>query len=78
RVTPNDTVTNSYTLKMMNMSQQPRTYLLKVEGLPNATMDSPDTYNIRVNELREISVNLEIDPAIAKLPSSKTNIEFIV
>ncbi|MDO6683226.1 MULTISPECIES: cytochrome c oxidase accessory protein CcoG [unclassified Oceanobacter] len=78
RVTPNDTVTNSYTLKMMNMSQQPRTYLLKVEGLPNATMDAPDTYNIRVNELREISVNLEIDPAIAKLPSSKTNIEFIV
>lgn len=78
RVTPNDTVTNSYTLKMMNMSQQPRTYQLRVEGLPAVHMDAPETYEIRVNELREITVNLEIDPAIAKLPSSKTDIEFVV
>jgi cytochrome c oxidase accessory protein FixG len=76
--TPNDTVQNAFTLKMMNMSQQPQTYRIRVEGLEGVSMDVTDQYDLRVNEMREISLNLEIDPAKANLPSSKTDIEFVV
>ncbi|MGB1091036.1 MAG: cytochrome c oxidase accessory protein CcoG, partial [Oceanobacter sp.] len=44
QLTPNDTVRNSYTLKMMNMSQHPKTYKLSVEGLDAISMDVTDMY----------------------------------
>ncbi|WP_221798238.1 cytochrome c oxidase accessory protein CcoG [Oceanobacter mangrovi] len=78
QVTPNDTVINSYTLKMMNMSQQETSYRLTIEGLPDVATDASGFYTLKVNELREISIDLEVDPAEAKLPTSKTEIEFVV
>lgn len=77
-VTPNDTVENAYILKMMNMSQTPDTYVLSFEGLDGATMDARSEYQLRVNELKEISLNLELDPAENPLKTSKTYIEFVV
>ncbi len=78
QLTPNDTVINSFTLKMMNMSQQTNTYILSVDGLPAAEMEADSEYTLNTNEMREIALDLELDPSIAKLPSSKTNIEFVV
>ncbi|WP_276680482.1 cytochrome c oxidase accessory protein CcoG [Thalassolituus oleivorans] len=78
QLTANDTVRNSYTLKMINMAQAPHTYLLKMEGLEHYKMDGLTEYTLRVNELKEVIVDLEIDPEKAKLPSSKTDIEFVV
>lgn len=78
QLTANDTVRNSYTLKMINMSQEPHIYVLKMEGLEHYKMDGLTEYTLRVNELKEVIVDLEIDPEKAKLPSSKTDIEFVV
>ncbi|WP_320820268.1 cytochrome c oxidase accessory protein CcoG [Thalassolituus sp.] len=78
QLTANDTVRNSYTLKMINMAQEPHTYVLKMEGLEHYKMGGLAEYTLRVNELKEVIVDLEIDPEKAKLPSSKTNIEFVV
>lgn len=78
QVTPNDTVQNAYVLKIMNMSQQPHKYHLSVEGIEGMKMDVPSEYELTFNELKEISLNLEVDPATTKLESGKTNIEFVV
>ncbi|APR66937.1 cytochrome c oxidase accessory protein CcoG [Thalassolituus oleivorans] len=78
QLTANDTVRNSYTLKMINMAQAPHTYLLKMEGLEHYKMDGLTEYTLRVNELKEVIIDVEIDPEKAKLPSSKTDIEFVV
>ena len=76
--TVNDTITNGYTLKLINMSQAPKSYTLSVEGLDGATMDAAETYDLRVNEVREVLLTLEIDPASAKLTSSRNEVYFVV
>ena len=78
QMTVNDTIQNAYTLKMMNMSQQPQTFELRVEGQSGLTMDVTNMYALKVNEMKEISLNLEIDPEVTKLASSKADIEFVV
>lgn len=76
--TVNDTIQNAYTLKLMNMSQHPQIFRISVDGQEGLTMDAPDTYELKVNEMKEVSLNLEIDPAVTKMASSKANIEFVV
>ena len=78
QLTVNDTIQNAYTLKMMNMSQKPQTFELYVDGQDGLTMDVTNVYDLKVNEMKEISLNLELDPEVTKLASSKANIEFVV
>lgn len=76
QLTPNDTVANSYTLEMMNMSQHELEYRIKIEGLNIFTSDVPETVTLHSNELRAYPFTIEADPD--DLETSKTNIEIIV
>jgi cytochrome c oxidase accessory protein FixG len=74
--TPNDTVQNAYTLKLMNMSQHPLSYRIKIEGLKDLITDTPEIVALQSNEMREFPINIEMDPV--NLTESKTTIEFII
>jgi cytochrome c oxidase accessory protein FixG len=76
QLTPNDTVANSYTINMMNMTQGEKTYQVKIEGLSDFITDAPDTVVLHSNELRSYLVTIEADPV--NLTESKTNIEFVI
>jgi cytochrome c oxidase accessory protein FixG len=76
QMTPNDTVMNSYTLEMMNMSQHAQTYNIKVEGLPKFISDIPETVTLQSNELRAYPITIEVDPSV--LTESKSNITFVI
>ncbi len=76
QLTPNDTVQNTYTLDLMNMSQTPLTYQVKILGLEGLITDTPELIVLKSNEMRSFPINIEIDPE--NLTSSKTNIEFVV
>ena len=76
--TVNDTITNGYTLKLINMSQSPRAYTLSVEGIDGLMIDAPTEYQLEVNELREVLLTLELDPNTTRLTSSRNEIYFIV
>lgn len=76
QVTPNDTVQNTYTLKLMNMSQGELSYTLKIEGLKDVITDMPKTVKLQSNKMRSFPINVEMDPK--NLTVSKTNIEFVV
>ena len=78
QMTVNDTVQNSYTLKLINMSQEPKRYSLSVEGLDGLNIIGKTDFDLDVNQLKEVSINLEIDPEVTKTKASKTNIEFII
>lgn len=77
-LTVNDTITNGYTLKLINMSQAPHAYTLSVEGLEGLKMDAPTDYELDVNELREVLLTLELDPAKTELHNSRNEIYFVV
>lgn len=78
QLTVNDTITNGYNLKLINMSQSPNTYTLEVQGLDGLKMDAETTYDLNVNELREVLLTLELDPAKVKLKESRNEIKFVV
>jgi polyferredoxin len=76
QITPNDTVANSYTINMMNMTQGEKTYQVKIEGLEGFITDTPKEVTLHSNELRSYNITIEIDPE--KLTQSKTNIDFVI
>ncbi|CCK75822.1 Polyferredoxin [Oleispira antarctica RB-8] len=76
QLTPNDTVANSYTLEMMNMSQHELEYRIKIEGLKTFISDIPETVILHSNELRAYPFTIEVDPVDLKV--SKTDIEIII
>jgi len=76
--TVNDTITNSYTLKLMNMSQSDREYLLTLEAPEGIHMDAAKEQFLKVNELKEVLVTLEMDPEVADIKTSKIDVDFIV
>lgn len=76
QITPNDTVENSYTINMMNMTQGEKTYQVNIEGLEGFITDTPKEVTLHSNELRSYNVTIEMDPE--KLIQSKTNIDFVI
>lgn len=78
QMTVNDTITNGYTLKLINMSQEPRSYQLSVEGLDGLQLDAPPEFLLSTNELREVLLTLEIDPVKNAITNNRNEIYFIV
>ena len=76
QLTPNDTVKNAYTLKMMNMSQAPQRYHLEIQGLAGLISDAPSQVRLNSNEMRSFAVNIEADPS--RLKRSRNDIEFVI
>ena len=76
--TVNDTITNSYTVKLMNMSQNDREYLLTLDAPEGIGMDADEHQYLAVNELKEVLVTLEMDPEIADVKTTKVDVEFVV
>lgn len=69
RVTPYGMVENSYTLRLMNMDQRPRTFSLDVTGAPGLKLISPASIPIAAGESVSIPVRVEIDPTQLERPS---------
>lgn len=76
QLTVNDTVQNTYTLKLMNMTQGELTYHIKIEGLEDVITDMPETVTLQSNRMRSFPINIEMDPENLKV--SKTDIEFVI
>ncbi|MDF1763405.1 MAG: cytochrome c oxidase accessory protein CcoG [Oleibacter sp.] len=78
QMTARDTVQNGYTLKFINMSQAPHNYQIVVDGIEGIQVIGRTEFSLDVNEIRELPINLEIDPYKFKLESSRNDIEFII
>lgn len=66
RETFDGNIENTYTLKIMNKSQQPQSYHVSFSGLDGATAHIPDRIDALAGELVTLPVTVEIDPDLLK------------
>lgn len=69
-------IENSYTLKIVNMADDERTFIIATEGLDNARIISHSEIVIDEGEVASIPVVVEIDPGMLK--STNNPLRFIV
>ncbi|PIE42014.1 MAG: cytochrome c oxidase accessory protein CcoG [Gammaproteobacteria bacterium] len=69
-------IENTYTLKIMNMSQQVQQYQVSVSGLEGLHLNVPERITANAGELLVVPVNAEINPKLLKKPNH--TIEFHV
>ena len=55
-------IENTYTLKVMNKSQEPQEYSLEVSGLEDVIVHLPEKIDTLPGELLTVAVTLEMDP----------------
>ena len=68
RETPEGLVENTYTLGIINKSQQPKTLVLTVTGIDNLQWLGPTEVELAGGESRNVVVSLALDPYEAKRP----------
>ena len=76
RVNFEGVVENTYTLKILNKTQQPLHFDIKVEHLPNTELALPKNVRIGAGVMQEIPITLAIDGF--ELKKKLTNFDFIV
>ena len=65
-------VSNVYTLKILNMDQQPHRYELRVEGLKGLTLETENKeLNAQPGDVLTAVVNLKVDPVVLRMPSTE-------
>ncbi|WP_261816316.1 cytochrome c oxidase accessory protein CcoG [Vibrio gallicus] len=69
-------IENTYTLKVINKTQQPQQYTLSVEGLNKEKWYGRQTINVAPGEVFSLPISLGVNPD--ELSSSVTHIEFIL
>ncbi|UIP27915.1 cytochrome c oxidase accessory protein CcoG [Photobacterium sp. TLY01] len=62
RINTEGLVENTYTLKILNKTQQDATYQLQVEGLDNAQWYGPQQVNVNAGEVFTLPISLGVDP----------------
>lgn len=68
RETPEGLIENTYTLSIINKSQQERTFALSVSGLDKVQWIGPETVTLAGGESRNVIVSLSLDPHYANKP----------
>jgi cytochrome c oxidase accessory protein FixG len=67
-------IENSYTVKLLNMTQEQATYRISVEGLPDVKLDGNFEFTLQASEVRDIPLRLIINPD--KLAKPNNTIHF--
>ncbi len=68
RETPEGLIENTYTLSIINKSQQQKTLLLTASGIEQVSWIGPTEVNLAGGESRNVVVSLALDPYFAKRP----------
>ncbi|MFC5079139.1 Ubp3 associated protein Bre5 [Vibrio thalassae] len=76
RVNSDGLVENTYTLKVINKTQQKQQYTLSVSGLENATWYGRQTISVEPGEVYNLPISLGADPE--QLSSPVSTIQFIL
>ena len=68
RETPEGLIENTYTLGIINKSQQEQTFVLEVSGIENLNWIGPTEVTLAGGESRNVVVSLSLDPYEARRP----------
>ena len=71
-------IENVYRLKVLNMEEQPRTYLLRASGLPGITVDyEAGDLDVAAGQVRDVPVRLRVAPGDLREPSNRIELELV-
>ncbi len=71
-------IENVYRLKVLNMEEQPRTYLLRASGLPGITVDyEAGDLEVAAGQVRDVPVRLRVAPQDLHEHSNKIELELV-
>jgi hypothetical protein len=71
-------IENVYRLKVLNMEEQPRTYLLRATGLPGITVDyEAGDLDVAAGQVRDVPVRLRVAPGDLREPSNRIELELV-
>lgn len=59
---PGGYIQNTYTIKILNMSNEDHGYKLTISGLRDSRLDPADLVKVKAGEIGEISANIIVDP----------------
>jgi cytochrome c oxidase accessory protein FixG len=62
RLTTDGLIENTYTLKIMNLDQQPHVYRVAASGLEHLTLVAPDEVRVAPGEIADVPVRLQAPP----------------
>ena len=71
QMTSDGLIENNYMLKVINMTNEPQTFQLFVEGMEGLELRSDTTFTVRASESEDISATLVLPPALNKLPTNE-------
>jgi cytochrome c oxidase accessory protein FixG len=74
RQTSDGLIENVYTLKILNIDENPHRFTIDVRGLPDVQIIGPRNVDLDSGEARDVPLRLAIDPALLKAANDK--IEF--
>jgi len=66
---------NTFTIKILNKTEQPQEYELSVEGLPNAKWIGPQHVSIGSGEVITLPISIAVDPIELKRSITKIDIK---
>ena len=71
-------IENVYRLKVLNMEEQPRTYLLRASGLPGITVDyEAGDLDVAAGQVRDVPVRLRVAVDDLHEPSNEIELELV-
>jgi cytochrome c oxidase accessory protein FixG len=71
RETNDGLIENIYTLKVMNISEQPRAFTIRVSGLEGIALASEARVETQATENHEVTLNVRVPPGVASQGSHK-------
>ena len=78
RQTNEGLVENIYTLKVANMDDKPHTYRLSVEGIAGLSLvNQMGEFKVASGEVLNVPIQVQVDPARLKRPSSEIRFEIV-
>jgi cytochrome c oxidase accessory protein FixG len=77
RQTSEGRVENIYTLKVANMDKGPHDYRLSVEGIEGMRLNGVGAFKVASGEVLNVPVQVQVDPARLKRPSSEIRFEIV-
>ena len=69
-------IENTYTLRVMNMSQADQSYMLDVSGIEGLELIGSNSFTLEAGEVESLPIRLQVDPVYLK--RTNTKIEFHV
>lgn len=73
-----DRVSNMYTVKVLNKSNQDHTYILMVEGLPATVMTGQNPFTVRAGDIYQASATVVVNRQSLKSASTISDIRFVL